>query len=45
MRVVLNNKEKEQLVVKFHYEGRIIREIASAAHVCSHPQPLFLRVY
>jgi hypothetical protein len=33
MQVVLNKKEKEQLVIKLHQEGKTIREIASIAHL------------
>ena len=33
MQVVLNKKEKEQLVIKLHEEGKTIREIAAAAHM------------
>ena len=29
----LNKKEKEELVVELHREGKTIREIASAAHL------------
>jgi hypothetical protein len=31
--VVLNRREKEQLVIKLHQEGKTIREIAFAAHM------------
>jgi hypothetical protein len=31
--VVLNRREKEQLVIKLHQEGKTIREIASVAHL------------
>jgi transposase len=31
--VILNRREKEQLVIKLHQEGKTIREIASAAHL------------
>jgi hypothetical protein len=31
--VVLNRRDKEQLVIKLHQEGRTIREIASVAHL------------
>jgi hypothetical protein len=31
--VVLNRRDKEQLVIKLHQEGKTIREIASAAHL------------
>jgi hypothetical protein len=30
---VLNRREKEQLVIKLHQEGKTIRKIASAAHL------------
>jgi hypothetical protein len=30
---VLNRRDKEQLVIKLHQEGKTIREIASAAHL------------
>ena len=33
MQVVLNRRDKEQLVIKLHQEGKTIREIASAAHL------------
>lgn len=33
MQVVLNRREKEQLVIKLHREGKTIREIASVAHL------------
>jgi hypothetical protein len=33
LQVVLNKKEKEQLVIKLHEEGKTIREIAAAAHM------------
>jgi transposase len=31
--VALNRRDKEQLVIKLHQEGKTIREIASAAHL------------
>jgi len=31
--VVLNRRDKEQLVIKLHEEGKTIRDIASAAHL------------
>ncbi len=31
--MVLNRRDKEQLVIKLHQEGRTIREIASVAHL------------
>lgn len=31
--MVLNKREKEQLVIKLHQEGKTIREIASVAHL------------
>ena len=33
MQVVLNRRDKEQLVIKLHQEGKTIRDIASAAHM------------
>ena len=33
MQVVLNRRDKEQLVIKLHQEGKTIRDIASAAHL------------
>ena len=33
MQVVLNRRDKEQLVIKLHQEGKTIREIASSAHM------------
>jgi hypothetical protein len=33
VQVVLNRREKEQLVIKLHHEGKTIREIAAAAHL------------
>jgi transposase len=33
LQVVLNKREKEQLVIKLHQEGKTIRDIASAAHM------------
>jgi len=33
LQVVLNRRDKEQLVIKLHQEGKTIREIASAAHL------------
>lgn len=33
MQVVLNRRDKEQLVIKLHQEGKTIREIASVAHL------------
>ena len=33
MQIVLNRREKEQLVIKLHQEGKTIREIASLAHL------------
>jgi hypothetical protein len=33
MQVVLNRRDKEQLVINLHQEGKTIREIASAAHL------------
>ena len=33
MQVILNRRDKEQLVIKLHQEGKTIREIASAAHM------------
>ena len=33
MQVILNKKEKEELVVKLHREGKTIRQIAAAAHL------------
>ncbi len=33
MQVVLNKKDKEQLVIKLYQEGRPIREIARQAHL------------
>jgi hypothetical protein len=30
---ILNKKEKKQLVIRLHHEGRTIRDIASAAHM------------
>ena len=33
MQVVLNRREKEQLVIKLHREGKTIREIALVAHL------------
>jgi hypothetical protein len=33
MQVVLNRREKEQLAIKLHHEGKTIREIAAAAHL------------
>ena len=31
--MVLNRRDKEQLVIKLHQEGKTIREIASSAHM------------
>ena len=33
MQVVLNRRDKEQLVVKLHQEGKTIREIAQQIHM------------
>jgi len=33
LQIVLNRREKEQLVIRLHQEGKTIREIASAAHL------------
>ena len=33
MQVVLNRRDKEQLAIKLHQEGKTIREISSAAHL------------
>jgi transposase len=33
MQVLLNKKEKEQLVIQLYQEGKTVRDIASAAHV------------
>jgi hypothetical protein len=33
MQVVFNRREKEQLVIKLHQEGKTIREIAATAHL------------
>ena len=33
MQVVLNRRDKEQLVIKLHQEGKTIRDIALAAHL------------
>ena len=33
MQVVLNRRDKEQVVIRLHQEGKTIREIASAAHL------------
>ena len=33
MQVILNKKDKEQLVIKLHREGKTMRAIASAAHM------------
>jgi len=33
LQVILNRRDKEQLVIKLHQEGKTIREIASAAHM------------
>lgn len=33
MQVVLNRRDKEQLVVDLHHQGKTVREIASAAHL------------
>lgn len=33
MQAVLNRREKEQLVIELHQEGKTIREVASAAHM------------
>jgi hypothetical protein len=33
MQVVLNKKEKEQLVIKLYQDGKPIREIARLAHL------------
>jgi transposase len=33
VQVVFNRREKEQLVIKLHHEGKTIREIAAAAHL------------
>ena len=33
MQVVLNRRDKEQLVIRLHQEGKTIREIASSAHM------------
>jgi hypothetical protein len=33
MQVVLNKKEKEQLVIEMHQQGRTIREIAQRVHI------------
>ena len=31
--MVLNRRDKEQLVIKLHQEGKTIRDIASVAHM------------
>jgi hypothetical protein len=33
LQVVLNRRDKEQLVIRLHQEGKTIREIALAAHL------------
>jgi hypothetical protein len=33
LQVVLNRRDKEQLVIKLHQEGKTIREIASSAYM------------
>ena len=33
MQVVLNRRDKEQLIIRLHQEGKTIREIASSAHM------------
>jgi hypothetical protein len=33
LQVILNRRDKEQLVIKLHQEGKTIREIASTAHL------------
>jgi hypothetical protein len=33
LQVVLNRRDKEQLVIKMHHEGRTMREIAQTAHM------------
>ena len=33
LQVLLNRRDKEQLVIKLHQEGKTIREIASVAHL------------
>jgi len=33
LQIVLNKREKEQLVIKLHQQGKTIREIAHAAHL------------
>jgi hypothetical protein len=33
VQVVFNRREKEQLVIKLHHDGKTIREIAAAAHL------------
>jgi hypothetical protein len=33
VQVVFNRREKEQLVIRLHHEGKTIREIAAAAHL------------
>jgi len=33
LQAVLNRWDKEQLVIKLHQQGKIIREIASVAHL------------
>jgi len=33
LQVVLNRRDKEQLVIRLHQEGKTIREIASSAHM------------
>jgi transposase len=33
LQVVLNRRDKEQLVIELHRQGKTIREIASAAHL------------
>lgn len=33
MQVILNKKEKEELVIKLHKQGKTIRQLAHAAHL------------
>jgi DNA-directed RNA polymerase specialized sigma subunit len=33
MQILLNKKEKEQLVIQLYQEGKTVRDIASAPHV------------
>jgi hypothetical protein len=33
MQVLLNKKEKEQLVIQLYHEGKTVRDSASAAHI------------